>query len=409
MMFSLRRVTFPAAFLCMLGSAALAEDPVDVGTLAGYATSRPRDISNHGDLVGQAVRFGLEPGEQAALWTRTPDGYAVEALPALPGMLRSDARGFSKHGAPVGYSFLTGGGVTLFRAAVWREDPSGERVPEDLEPPPGFTDALANGANRHGLIVGLASNPREFVNGLPRRSAAAWIRTPGDGYEVVDLGVPDGFDISAASAVNEPGEVVGTALGQETDDDGNLVQRIAVVVWRHVGRHGCRSAEAIVLPLPADLPTAMNPAVNDAGLIVVQAERSGPPTVSRPLFWKRSRHGYDGPHGLPVPEGFTDAYPTDVNEDGEVLGTAQVRPPTGPATLSQAVVWKARHKDRHAIEVLPNPPDTPIVTSTSINERGDALGIARAPLPGSSGGLLWKRRGKGGCDRDRKHDGEGDR
>jgi len=211
--------------------------------------------------------------------------------------------------------------------------------------------------------------------------------------------------------VNEPGDVVGTALGQGTYDDGNRVQRIAVGVWRHVGRRGCRSVETTVLPLPADLPNPMNPVINNAGLVVVQAERSGPPTVSRALLWKRSHQGYGEPRELPVPEGFTDAYPTDVNEDGEVLGTAQVRPPTGAPTLSQVVVWRSRHKDRYAVEVLPNPPETPIVTSTSINERGDALGIARAPLPGSSGGLLWKRRGKGGCDRghDRKRDGGRDR
>jgi hypothetical protein len=401
MKFPLSRAALAAALTGMIGGAASAEDPIDVGTLDGYATSRPRDISNHGDLLGQAVRTAPEPGEQAALWTRTRDGYAVEALPAAPGLVRSDARAFSKHGAPVGYSFVTGGGVSLFRAVLWRKDTSGERVPEDLEPPPGFTDALAYGANRQGLIVGLVSNPLESVNGLPRRNAAAWVRTRGGDYEVVDLGVPEGFDISAASAVNEPGDVVGTALAQDTDDDGNPVQRISVVVWRHVGRHGCRSTETMVLPMPADLPSAMNPSINDEGLVVVQAERPGPPTVSRALYWKRSRHGYGEPRELPVPEGFTDAYPTDVNEDGEILGTAQVRPPTGPPALSQAVVWKSRHKGRHAVEILPNPQDTPIVTSTSINERGDALGIARAPLPGWTGGLLWKRRGKGGCDRGR--------
>ena len=275
------RATLAVVVTCALPEIAAAQAPVDVGSLPGYTVSRPKAIDHRGAIVGQAARPG--PQEQAALWTRTSGGYAVEALPALDGLTRSDARAFARGGVPIGFSSLVVSGFSVSRAIAWREDPSGLRVAVDLEPPPGFTDAQAFDANHvHGTVVGEATNPRELVNGSTVRHAVAWAPEPDGSYEALDLGVPEGFDVSSASGVNELGEIVGTARRLETDGS----QTAAVVVWRRpFKRHGRCHAEVLVLPSHPDLPRNQNPTINTVGLVVAQADRITPgrPVTSRPL------------------------------------------------------------------------------------------------------------------------------
>lgn len=392
------RATLAALGACLLADAALAQQPIDIGTLPGFTIARPRNIDNHRDILGQAERSGVEPTQQAALWTRMGDGYAVEALPALTGLLRSDARAFARGGAPVGSSSLTGS-FSLVRAVVWRDDPSGLRVAVDLEPPPGFTDAQAFDANHHGLIVGEAVNPGQRINDSILRHAVVWAPKKDGAYEVEDLGVPEGFDVSSASGVNELGEIVGTARRFEKDDSGVLFQRAVVVVWHaRFLRYGHCHADTLVLPSHPDLPRHQNPVISTAGLVVAQADRvtTGQPLVSRALLWRRWGREFAGPYELPVPAGFTDAAPNDVNELGVILGTAQVRQASAPVTVSQAVVWTwSWVKKRFVPSLLPNPPGTSLVTAARINERGDAVGNAPLPTPGKTGGLLWKRKSCG--------------
>jgi hypothetical protein len=390
----LARAALAATVVCTLAALVAAQTPTDVGTLPGYTVSRPKNINDRGAIVGQAARPG--PEEQAALWTPREGGYEVEALPALDGLTRSDARAFARGRAPVGFSSLIGSGVSISRAVAWRDDPSGLRVATDLEPPPGFTDAQAFDANHFGLIVGEAINPRELINGSTVRHAVAWIPQRDDAYEVLDLGVPEGFDVSSASGVNELGEIVGTARRLEADGS----QTAAVVVWRrpfeHHGR--CHSA-TLVLPSHPDLPRNQNPAISTAGLVVAQADRSTPgqAVTSRPLVWIRHLRGFSGPYELPVPEGFTDAFATDVNELGVVLGTAQVRSPS--LTASQAVVWSYRRRDGYRASLLPNPEGVALVTASRLNERGDVVGNAPIPPEGTTGGLVWKKASRVRCER----------
>jgi hypothetical protein len=388
-----------AVGLGVFADAAIAQRPSDVGTLPGFTVSRPKAIDNHGVIVGQAARAG--PNEQAARWVPTHHGYTVEELPPLGGLLWGDARGFARHGAPVGYSYLTGG-ASVFRAVIWREDVSGTRVAVDLEPPPGFTDALAVDANHQGLIVGQASNPRETVNGSTVRHAVAWVPCKEGDYEVVDLGVPDGYDASSASRVNALGEVVGTAQRLESDGAGGLLLRATVVLWRGRVRHdGTCEIETLVLPPRTDLPRNQNPAINTSGVVVAQADRTTPGErpVTRPLLWMRRGRNVLGPYELPLPEGFTDAAPTDVDEPGTILGTASVRPAPGPPTASRAVEWTwSWARKRFLTRLLANPPDTALVTASRMNERGDVVGSAPLPASGTSGGLVWRRKGHGRCD-----------
>jgi len=409
------RASLLAVLSSGLAAVATAHDPIDLGTLPGYTASRAKDVNEEGNIVGQAVRPGAEPIEQAVLWDHRRGGrYVLEPLPPLPGLVRGDARGFANGRAPIGFSYLVGPGFSLFRAVVWREDPTGERVSLELTPPPGFTDATALAANARGQIAGAAQNPLEVINGSTVQHAALWRLLRGDPnrpddppeYEVCDLGVPDGFDASSASGINEQGDVVGTARRFESDGSGGLLLRSTVVVWRKPWRHHrpCVS-DPIVLPSRPELPLNQNPAINEGGDVVAQADRrvTGQPVVSRPLLWRRCDGDHVEPVELPVPEGFTDAFATDVNASGRVLGTALVRSSTGALQASRAVVWRLCHRGGAAVSLLANPAGTTLTVGAHLNDRGDAVGSAPLPLPGSSGGLLWR-----GATSRRGHDGDDD-
>jgi hypothetical protein len=111
--------------------------------------------------------------------------------------------------------------------------------------------------------------------------------------------------------------------------------------------------------------------------------------VNRALLWRRHGRGFAGPAVLPVPAGFTDAFPADVNERGVVVGTAQLRQPA--LTTSRAVVWTRSKHSGFAPGLLPSPPGVPFVSVLGVNDRGDVVGNAPIPAQGTSGGLLWRR------------------
>jgi len=380
---------------------ARAQQPVGVDTLPGYELSRPRSLNESGDVVGQVARTAVEPTEQAVLWHRTGrGGLRAEALPPLDGLERGDARAFASERTPVGFSYVAGE-FSLFRAVLWRRDVSGARLAVDLEPPPGFTDAQAYSANGRGEIVGEAANPGETVNGSTMRRAVLWQPRRDGGYEVCDLGVPEGFDASTAFDINDSGAIAGTARRLESDGAGGLRARSDVVVWQRLERnhegsheraHGCTFAP-VLLPAREDLPFDQNPSISERGDVVARADRLTPnlPTVSRGLLWSRRRCAYAAPVELPLPEGFTDAFARDVNGQGDVAGTALVRSPSGATTGSRAIVWRRGERGRFVAEPLDNPPGTALSVAEGMNERGDVVGSSPAPAAGQSGGLLWKK------------------
>ncbi len=376
----------------LLGVVAQAQEPIDLGTLSGYSAGRARGINERGDVVGQAARLGVEPVEQAVLWRKHSHGrYAAEALPALPGFERGDARDFAGGRVPVGFSYLLAAGASYFRAVLWQRDPSGALVPVDLEPPPGFTDARAYSASRHGQVVGEVLNPQEQVNGVGLRHAVSW-RPGHDGIETCDLGVPDGFDTSAAFDVNDAGDVVGTATRVEMDGAGGLRQRSEIVVWFRCHRHpGACDPHPFVLGGREDLPLKASPSINEHGDIVARADRvtTGQPTVSRPLAWARRGRWYRAPFELPVPAGYTDAYARDVNSRGEVVGTALVRGPDGLEAASQGVHW-IFERGRWRMTLLSNPEGVAFASTEQISEKGEIVGISPTPAQGASGALLWR-------------------
>lgn len=389
------RACVPALLLLSLAGLANAQEPVDLGALPGYERSRPKGLNESGDVVGQVARTAGDPTEQAVLWQRSRHGgLRAEALPPLAGLDGGDARAFASERTPVGFSYLTGSGLSLFRAVAWRRDVSGLRVAVDLEPPAGFTDAQAYSANWRGEVVGEAANPSETVNGSVVRHAVLWQRGHDGRYEACDLGVPDGFDSSTAFDLNESGAVVGTARRLESDGAGGLQVRSDVVVWQRVRwGHGC-AFRTVSLESRDDLPFEQNPSINERGDVVARADRLTPggPTLSRALLWSRRGCGYTVPVELPLPEGFTDAFARDLNTRGEIVGSALVRSPAGATTAARVVVWRRGAGGRFVPTLLASPAGASIAVAEQVNERGDVVGSTPMPAAGRSGGLLWKKK-----------------
>lgn len=377
-------------------TSAWAHEPIDLGTLPGFTVGRAKGINERGDVVGQAA--GGTGLEQGVLWrTRAHGRYAPVALAPLPGFDRSDARDFAGGRVPIGYSYGFVNGVFHSRAVLWRPEPGGTRVPVDLEPPPGFVDARAFSGSLRGQVVG------EAVNG-PTRHAVSW-RLGREGVDTCDLGVPEGFETSSASGVNADGDVVGTASRMEIDDAGVALVRSEVVVWlRPHRRSGSCDPRPFILGGRDDLNFKLDPSINERGDVVVRASlRQGNSIVlTRPLGWSRCGSRYRMPFEIPVPEGFQDAWASDVNSRGEVVGTAQWRGSDG-LLHSQGVHWRYE-RSRWRVRLLANPVEGAFVSTENISEDGTIVGSdANAGLvPGQSGALLWPAERHG---RDCDHDG----
>ena len=383
-------------------ASALAQVPIDLGTIPGYTRAIARGINARGDVVGQAARSAVEPRELGLLWHRRSRGdYAAEALPPLPGHDRADARDFAGGRVPVGFSYVFAGG-TSYRAVAWLPVRGGTHAPLDLEPPPGFTDARAFAASLRGEVVGeaLKLHPTpETVNGLPLAHAVSW-RSGADGIEACDLGVPEGFDVSAAYDVNERGDVVGTATRLESDGAGGLRRRAEVVVWlRPHRRPGECAPQPFVLGGRDELLYKLNPSIDERGDVVAQADSLAPgeaPAPGQPrrtvgLAWPRCGQQYRMPLELPVPEGFTDASARDINSRGEVVGTAILRSAEGVTTATQGVVWRFG-AGGWRITLLDNPAGTSGASPEQISDRGEIVGATPTPAEGQSGALLWHLR-----------------
>ncbi len=409
MRLSVGRILEALSAVALVAGAAAAEEPIDLGSLPGYAFGRAKGIDERGDVVGQVARVGAEPVELAVLWHRQrPGQYVIEALPPLPGFDRSDARDFASGRVPIGFSYIPVPGAARFRAVYWRRDSSGLRVPVDLEPPAGFTDARAFAASLRGEVVGEALNPSEVTNGVALRHAVSW-RLAWGRLETCDLGVPEGFDTSTAFDVNEAGDIVGTANRTESDGAGGLRMRSEVVVWRRPHRHSSAcEAELLVLGGRDDLPFKQNPSINARGDVVARADliTNGQPTISRPLAWARRGRSYRPPFELPVPGGFTDAYARDLNSHGVVVGTALVRDAANRTTSAQGVLWRFE-RGRWEVTLLEQPAGVGFTSPEQISEKGDVVGTTPTPATGHSGALLWphvKRHGhhdEDGSDDDR--------
>lgn len=184
-----------AATVLVFASPALAQSyaVTDLGALDDSTISVANAINQRGDVAG--VSLNSDGEFRAVLWR---DGEIID-LGTLGGSY-SEALGLNDNGVVVGYATNAAEQIRAFR---WE---NGVMTP--LGVLPGFDQSVAYSVNNNGLIVG--RNIRNNADNTQTFRACSF-----SGAVAVDLGSLGG-DGAYASAVNEVGQIIGTAVGAST-------------------------------------------------------------------------------------------------------------------------------------------------------------------------------------------------
>lgn len=192
----------------------------------------------------------------------------------------------------------------------------------------GGTHGFAAGVNSSGLVVGWAElstkDPSCNAPQVLGFHAAVWDTRRGD--RIQDLPPMAGDSASAATAINEWGDIVGIS-GDCADAVGGYSAR-HMVMWRH-GRPtpiAGLGGEAWNTPM----------AINNLGVVVGFANAAGTPGATfneRAFVWTHR----GGTSDLGTLAGHTRAQALSVNDSGVIVGLSKV---TGQR--SHAVVWRNR-------------------------------------------------------------------
>jgi probable HAF family extracellular repeat protein len=211
----------------------LRQSKTDLGTLGGPNSSVAWPVkNNHGLIVGIAQTATPEPlGENwscSAFFTTSATGFtclgfvwrdgAIRPLPTLGGN-NGYASGANDRGQIVGWAESTVHDascvppqVLQFRAAVWgREGTSVRELPLIA----GDSSSAATAINNRGQVVGISGSCDQAVGRFTARHAVLW-----EDDTLTDIGSLGNDTWNTPTAINERGEVVGFASlpGSDPDD-----------------------------------------------------------------------------------------------------------------------------------------------------------------------------------------------
>jgi probable HAF family extracellular repeat protein len=327
------RLTRPASDTAPLtarggGAPAPAYDVVTYPATLGGAANRANAISNRGWLAGYS---SLPDGTRhAALWR----GVTLTDLGTLGGPNSS-----------VAWPGLSNPGLVVGIAQTATPDPLGERW----------------SCASFFLVRNTGYTCLGFV----------WEQTRSGG---VMTALPTlGGNNSYATAVNSRGQVVGwaeTAVHDPTCDAPQVLQFRAVVWEREAGRSGRYTATEL-RPLPGDSASAAT-AINERGQVVgISGECDqavGRFTAKHAVLWER-----DGtPVTLPTLGGLSWHTPTAINARGDVVGFSN--PPGEPPGefIAHAFLWT--RKD--GIRDLGTLPGDAVSQAQGVNARGQVVGVS---------------------------------
>ncbi len=225
---------------------------------------------------------------------------------------------------------------------------------------PGDFTSYANGVNSHGDVVGHCSTN---ANDLGH----AWVWSGG---VLTDLGDALGGGDSQAYAINDQGDIVGTARVPGTTN-------YSAIRWRKVG-------EGYVMD---DLgrngwPYAFAPAINNAGDIVFSMNNGGKGGSGnrRAFLWRQGAFLPLGNLNPAWPEDIGDAYGWGINSVGFVVGSANAaRPAPGENALRRGWryngAWRENVHETYRIASLPGVPGAIDSSGVyAVNDYGDLVG-----------------------------------
>lgn len=222
----------------------------DLGTLGG-AQSFANGINGAGAIVGSAW-------PRALLW----QAGQMTQLDTLPGFSSSQAYQINTGGTIVGFaesSATNPDGTPIIHAVRWNGG-----TPTDLGAPDGYLNSHARALNDAGLIAGSLTTPEHAPNGLYIEHAASW--QAGAWRDLGTLGPHLG---SSATDINASGLIVGTAEISANDGQGSRIRH--GVLWRESAPIDLNS----LIDRQSGWEIVAASATNDRGQIVGQGLRLG--------------------------------------------------------------------------------------------------------------------------------------
>jgi probable HAF family extracellular repeat protein len=299
--------------------------PLDLGALGGpnanSATAFPVK-SNNGLIVGISDTDDDNPlGEAFSCYpffaTGDPTrkickGFRWERgimrpLPPFPGGYNSYATGANNRGQIVGWaengvhdsSCNTAFQVLQFRAVIW--EPNGEMT--ELLPLPGDSTSAATAINDKGQVVGISGACGVAVGDVSAAHAVIWEN--GVPTRIDDLG---GHTWNTPTAINNDGVVVGFSL--PADQEGTRFYR--AFVWTKEG--GTRMLDQIA----GDVRSGAF-GINDDGQIVGFSRTAG--AVLRAVIWENANATIKNLNDYTSPGSPYLLIAGDINNSGRIAGT----------------------------------------------------------------------------------------
>ena len=311
-----------------VGHAALwvgASQPTDLGALGGpnsnSAVAWPVK-NNIGLVVGISDTAEDNPlGEAFSCWPfftpGAPTGKICKGfrwvngvmtpLPPFPGGYNSYATGANNRGQVVGWAengvhdptCNTAFQVLRFRAVIWQ--PNGEM--QELPPLPGDSTSAATAINDKGQVVGISGACGIAVGGVSAAHSVLWEN--GVPTNIGDLG---GHTWNTPTAINDQGTVVGFSLPAGQDGTRNY----EAFLWTKAG--GIQRLGK----LPGDIRAGAF-GVNEKNQVVGLSR--GGPYLFRAFIWQSGGVLTDL-NTLTVPGSPFLLYANDINDAGEIAGQA---------------------------------------------------------------------------------------
>jgi probable HAF family extracellular repeat protein len=299
-------------------------DVIDLGSLGGpdsnSAVAWPVK-NNIGLIVGISDTADDNPlGEAFSCWPFFASGSptrkicrgfrwvngVMTALPPFPGGYNSYATAANNRGQVVGWaengvhdpSCDSAFQILQFRAAIW--EPNGEM--QELPPLPGDSTSAATAINDQGQVVGISGACGVAVGDVSAAHAVLW-----ENGVPTDIGNLGGTTWNTPTAINSHGTVVGFSL----PGDQNGTRNYEAFIWtRDGGLHSLGK-------LPGDIRSAAF-GVNDRNQ-VVGLSRGGPFGI-RAFIWENGV--LTDLNDLTLSGSPYLLYANDINDSGQLVGEA---------------------------------------------------------------------------------------